>query len=255
MGMGLGFHVPAFWSAALHAPRVNSSPWRDFRACRRPGHPAAPENESAVASVLSRVIGLKLSWITRCGWGAEGAGLDGLEPGMTGTRGKENAMANLIAIGYPDETTAEAAADEARQLAKDLIIEPDAIAVIVRDASGDYHVHTHHHLVGRGASWGMWWGLLFGVLFFIPVFGMAIGAGLGALMGKVTKSGIDKQFQDEVRGMLKPGTSALFLMVEKVTPDKAVEAMSKYGGTVLKTSLSKEGEKELQDALHGEGAA
>jgi uncharacterized membrane protein len=130
-------------------------------------------------------------------------------------------MADLIAIGYPDETTAEAAADEARQLAKDLIIEPDAIAVIVRDAKGDYHVHTHHHMVGRGASWGMWWGLLFGVLFFIPVFGMAIGAGLGALMGKVTKSGIDAQFQDQVRGMLQPGTSALFLMVEKVTPDKA----------------------------------
>ena len=102
-------------------------------------------------------------------------------------------MADLIAIGYPDEATAEAAADEARQLAKDLIIEPDAIAVIVRDADGGYHVHTQHHMVGRGATWGMWWGLLFGVLFFIPVFGMAIGAGLGALMGKVTKSGIDKR--------------------------------------------------------------
>ena len=93
-------------------------------------------------------------------------------------------MADLIAIGYPDEATAEAAADEARQLAKDLIIEPDAIAVIVRDADGGYHVHTQHHMVGRGATWGMWWGLLFGVLFFIPVFGMAIGAGLGALDGQ-----------------------------------------------------------------------
>ena len=160
-------------------------------------------------------------------------------------------MADLIAIGYPDETTAEAAADEARQLAKDLIIEPDAIAVIVRDAEGDYHVHTRHHMVGTGATWGMFWGLLFGLLFFIPVFGMAIGAGLGALMGKVSKTGIDKEFQDQVRGMLQPGTSALFLLLEKVTPDKAIEAMSKYGGTVLKTSLSKEGEKELQDALHG----
>jgi uncharacterized membrane protein len=27
--------------------------------------------------------------------------------------------------------------------------------------------------------------------------------------------------------------------------------MSKYGGTVLKTSLSKDGEAELQEALHG----
>jgi uncharacterized membrane protein len=164
-------------------------------------------------------------------------------------------MADLIAIGYPDETTADAAADEARALARDLIIEPDAIASIVRDKDGRYHVHTSHHAVGGGATWGMFWGLLFGLLFFIPVFGMAVGAGLGALMGKVTKTGIDRQFEDQVRGMLQPGTSALFVMVEKVTPDKAVEAMSKYGGTVLKTSLSKEGEQELQEALHGGSAA
>ena len=160
-------------------------------------------------------------------------------------------MADLIAIGYPDEATAEAAAEEARRLARDLIIEPDAIAVISRDEEGKFHVHTSHHPVGTGATWGMFWGLLFGMLFFVPFFGLAIGAGFGALMGKITKSGIDKAFQDQVRDMLKPGTSALFLMVEKVTPDKAVEAMSKYGGTVLKTSLSKEGEQELQEALHG----
>jgi uncharacterized membrane protein len=70
-------------------------------------------------------------------------------------------------------------------------------------------------------------------------------------MGKFAKTSIDRQFQDQVRDMVQPATSALFLMLEKVTPDKAVEAMSKYGGTVLKTSLSKDDEKELQDALHG----
>ena len=164
-------------------------------------------------------------------------------------------MADLIAIGYPDEATAEAAAEEARRLAKDLIIQPDAIAVIVRDKDGQYHVHTSHHLVGGGATWGLFWGFLFGLLFFIPVFGLAIGAGMGALMGHFAKASIDKQFQEQVRGMLKPGTSALFLMLEKVTTDKAVEAMSKYGGTVLKTSLSKETEQQLQEALHGDQAA
>jgi uncharacterized membrane protein len=51
--------------------------------------------------------------------------------------------------------------------------------------------------------------------------------------------------------MLKPGTSALFMVVEKVTPDKAVAALSQYGGTVLKTSLSEEQTQKLQDALHG----
>ena len=74
-----------------------------------------------------------------------------------------------------------------------------------------YHVTTNHHAVAGGATWGMFWGLLFGLLFFIPVFGMAIGAGMGALMGKIAKTGIDKQFQEQVRDMLQPGTSALFL--------------------------------------------
>jgi len=161
-------------------------------------------------------------------------------------------MATLVAIGYPDETTATAAAAEAQRLAADLIIEPDAIAVISRDESGKLHVTTNHHAVGTGATWGMFWGLLFGMLFFVPFFGMAVGAGLGALMGKVTKTGIDKGFQDQVRDMLKPGTSALFLVIEKATPDKAVEALRPYGGTVLKSSLSKEAEAELQAALHSQ---
>ena len=93
------------------------------------------------------------------------------------------------------------------------------------------------------------------MLFFVPIFGLALGAGFGALMGKLEKSGIDRQFQEQVRDLLKPGTSALFLILEKVTPDKAVEALSKYGGTVLKSSLSKETEEELQDALQGRVAA
>src|SRR4051812_22393439 len=83
-------------------------------------------------------------------------------------------MSTLIAIGYPDEATATAAADEAERLASNLIIEPDAIAVIRRDREGKFHVTTNHHAVGGGATWGMFWGFLFGLLFFIPVFGMAI---------------------------------------------------------------------------------
>jgi uncharacterized membrane protein len=160
-------------------------------------------------------------------------------------------MADLIAIGYPDETTGALAAEEVRRLSSELIIEPDAVAVIVRDKEGKFHVHTSHHPVGGGATWGMFWGMLFGLLFFVPVFGMAVGAGLGAIFGKIEKSGIDKEFQQQVRDLLQPGTSALFVVVEKVTPDKAVEALSQYGGTVLKSSLSKDAEAELQEALHG----
>jgi uncharacterized membrane protein len=55
--------------------------------------------------------------------------------------------------------------------------------------------------------------------------------------------------------LVQPGTSALFLIVEEVTPDKAVEAMSRFGGTVLKSSMTKAKEAELQTALHGQQPA
>jgi uncharacterized membrane protein len=164
-------------------------------------------------------------------------------------------MATLVAIGYPDESTAAAAGEEANRLARDLILQPDAIAVIRRDAQGRFHTTTSHHPVAGGTTWGMFWGLLFGLLFFIPFLGMAVGAGLGALMGKVEKGAIDKAFVAQVRELVQPGTSALFLIVEHATTDKAVAALSQFGGTVLKSSLSEEAEKELQEALHGADAA
>lgn len=160
-------------------------------------------------------------------------------------------MPELVAIGYSDETSALAAEKDAQHLADELIIQPDAIAAVVRHADGKYQVTTNHHAVGSGATWGMFWAFFFGLLFFVPVLGMPIGAGLGALFGKLEQAGIDKEFQSRVRDLLSPGTSALFLVLEDGTAETPVRALSRYGGTVLKTSLSKEVEGKLQCALHG----
>ena len=162
-------------------------------------------------------------------------------------------MPDLIAIGYDDTTTAVQAMEEAERLAADLIIQPDALAAIVRNDEGKYRTITNQHVVGGGATWGMFWGLLFGILFFVPVFGMVLGAAFGALGGKLAKGTIDKQFQEQVRDQVKPGTSALFMILEQMTADKALAALSQYGGTVIKTSLSAEQEAEIQAALHGDG--
>src|SRR5918997_1285690 len=139
-------------------------------------------------------------------------------------------MATLVAIGYPDETTALSAMDEAERLQHELVIQADAVAAIIRNQEGKIRVVTNHHAVGAGATWGMFWGMLFGMLFFVPFLGMAVGAGMGALMGKMTKGAINKEFQDQVRELLQPGTSALFLVVEHVTADKAIEGLAQFGG-------------------------
>jgi Protein of unknown function (DUF1269) len=91
-------------------------------------------------------------------------------------------MADLIAIGYPDETTARSAMDEAERLQHELVIQTDAVAAIVRTKEGKIRTFTNHQAVGDGEVRGVFWGLLFGRLFFVPVLGMAVGAGPGALM-------------------------------------------------------------------------
>ena len=122
---------------------------------------------------------------------------------------------------------------------------------------GKYHVHTTHGgaSAGAGAMWGGFWGFLFGLLFFIPFFGAAMGAGMGALFGHFGEKGIDKTFQQQVRDHLQPGTSALFMVIEHATPDRAIAALQQYGGTVIKTSLSDEDTKKLQEALQPPQAA
>jgi uncharacterized membrane protein len=160
-------------------------------------------------------------------------------------------MATLVAIGYPDEATAERARETVQRLESELVIQADQVAAISRDSEGKYHVHTTHGGAssGAGAVWGGFWGMLFGLLFFIPFAGLALGAGMGALMGHFGEKAIDKQFQQQVRDHLQPGTSALFMVIEQATPDKAIAALQEYGGTVIKTSLSDEDTEKLQDAL------
>jgi uncharacterized membrane protein len=160
-------------------------------------------------------------------------------------------MATLLAIAYPDQDTAENARATVWQLEEELTIEADEIAVISRDPDGRYQVHTSHSGVSTagGAIWGGFWGLLFGMLFLVPFAGWAAGAGLGALLGHFRDKGIDESFQNQVRDHMQPGTSVLFMVIEHAAPDKAISALQRYGGTVMKTSLSDEDAKRLQDAL------
>jgi uncharacterized membrane protein len=177
------------------------------------------------------------------------------EPRRVGSivRKEMRRMATLLAIAYPDQGTAEQAMGTVQELQSELIIQAEQVAAISRDLEGKYHVHTNHGSgAGVGAWWGGFWGFLFGLLFFIPFAGLALGAGMGALFGHFGDKGIDKAFQQQVRDYVKPGTSALFLVIEQATPDKAIAAMQQYGGTVIRTSLSDEDTKRLQDALQPE---
>ena len=56
-------------------------------------------------------------------------------------------------------------------------------------------------------------------------------------------------FIQELGNTIAPRTSAIFSLVRKSTPDKVLEDLSKFEGKVLQTSLTREDEAKLQEAL------
>jgi len=166
-------------------------------------------------------------------------------------------VADLVCVAFDDPTTADRALTELTALQKEYVIELKDACVVVRAPGGEVHLHQAMPLVRTGAmaggTSGALWGTLIGLLFLNPLAGMAIGAAAGAasgaLAGKLTDFGIPDDFIKELGRTIKPNSSALFLLVHKVTADKVLPRLTEFKGRVLKTSLSDEREKRLREAL------
>jgi len=63
---------------------------------------------------------------------------------------------------------------------------------------------------------------------------------------------IEDDFKQRVQDVVQPGKSAILVIVRKATPDKVEEALRPYGGTVLRSSLTRDSEQQLMKALHGD---
>lgn len=114
-----------------------------------------------------------------------------------------------------------------------------------------------HHAVAWGTLSGLFWGTLIGLLFLFPLaplVGAATGIA-GAALGAAANLGIKDDFGRRVQDLVQPGTSAILVVVRKATPDKFLEALRPYGGTVLQTSLTHDAEQQLMRALHGSDPA
>ncbi|CAC5342517.1 MULTISPECIES: DUF1269 domain-containing protein [Planktothrix] len=164
-------------------------------------------------------------------------------------------MSDLIAIAYDDEYKAEEVRLTLIKLQKEHLIELEDAAVIVKNAEGKIKLKQAVDLTTAGAVSGGFWGLLIGTLFLSPLLGAAVGAAAGAASGALSDIGVDDKFMKSLGETLQPKTSALFVLVRKVTPDKVLEEIAPYGGTVLRTSLTKDEEAQLQEVLSTRGVS
>lgn len=162
-------------------------------------------------------------------------------------------MSDLIAIAYDDLFKAEEVRLTLAKLQREHLIELEDAAVVIKDKEGKVKLKQAVNLTAAGSLSGGFWGLLIGTLFLVPLFGAAVGAATGAVGGALSDIGVDDEFMRELGETLTPETSALFILVKKVTPDKVLDEVSKYGGKIIRTSLSKDDEEQLQAVLDSHG--
>jgi len=164
---------------------------------------------------------------------------------------KESVMSNLVVIGFDDESTAFAMRAELAKMQKEYLIDMEDVVVVTKDEKDKVKLHQAVNLTASGAVGGTFWGMLIGMFFLNPLLGAAVGAGAGAISGKLSDIGVSDNFMKELGETLTPGTSALFVLVRKATPDKVLEGLKGFKGKVIQTSLTKDKEEELQKVLEG----
>src|SRR5215470_5882070 len=158
-------------------------------------------------------------------------------------------MATFVMIDYESEVKAEEVRLALLKLQKEYLIDLVDAVVVVRDEKGKVRLRQLYNLTAVGAASGGFWGALMGLIFLNPLFGFAIGAAAGAVSGALRDVGIDDNFMKELGKTLKPGTAALCVLIRQMTPDKVVEELQKFGGTLIKTNLCNENEGKLRAAL------
>src|SRR5499433_2211369 len=158
-------------------------------------------------------------------------------------------MSTLVAIEYDDLFKAEEVRLSLMKLQKEYLIDLEDAVVAVKDQKGKVRLHQAVNLTSAGAMSGGFWGALIGLIFLNPLLGMALGATAGAVSGALSDVGIDDKFMKTLADGLPPGSSALFVLVRRSTPERVLEEVKGMGGKILRTSLSHEDEAKLQAAL------
>jgi uncharacterized membrane protein len=158
--------------------------------------------------------------------------------------------AHLWAVGFDNINRAEQVRAEIVNLAeaRSLILLDTAVAVRYADGiitlNGEPFVSLHysdHHSFGYFLA-----GLILGAP---PLTSQAAAALTRAAGGTATDAGISDHFVEEVQELIKPGTSALFVLDQVGEMQEILEGIRGLGGAILKTNVDLERARLIQSTL------
>jgi uncharacterized membrane protein len=159
---------------------------------------------------------------------------------------------HLWAIGYDDMGRADQVRREIEFLGwnKDYLALDD-VAVVVRHPDGSFTLDREKFPPATNVLGCSVVGLLAGLVVGAPITGATIGAMVGGTgsVAVLASAGIGDDFIKEVEQLMKPGTSALFVLDDEGDMEVILGAIRGLGGTVLKTNVDMERARLIQSTL------
>jgi uncharacterized membrane protein len=166
--------------------------------------------------------------------------------------------AHLWAIGYDNMERADQVRDEITRLGWDkhylLLLD---VAVVVRHFDGSFTFDHKPFPTAANILACTSAGFLAGLVLAAPLTGATVGALVGAAGSAAAAAsvGISEDFVREVEGLLKPGTSALFVLDGEGDMEMILNAIRGLGGMVLRTNVDLARAKLIQATLADAAAA
>lgn len=169
-----------------------------------------------------------------------------------------SAKSHLWAIGFDTVERAEQVRKEIADLgwgagkAGKYLLLLDAV-LVVRNSDGSFTINREPFPAVANVVGCTLLGFLAGLVLATPVTGATVGAvlsGAGTAV-KALSVGIQDEFIRDVEAMMKPGTSALFVLDDEGDLDEILDRIKGLGGTVLKTNVDSERAKLIQATLAG----
>jgi uncharacterized membrane protein len=170
----------------------------------------------------------------------------------TGTRDQpKGPIGHLWAIGYDDMARADQVREVITGLGWDrpyLILED--IAAVVRHPDGTFALGREPVRAVAQVTGLTIVGFLAGLVTATPIAGAAIGAVLGGVNAAVAAAvRIDAGFIRDAERLMKPGTSALFVLDDGGDMDVILHHIRGLGGTILKTNVDPARARLIQSTL------
>jgi uncharacterized membrane protein len=162
------------------------------------------------------------------------------------------ARGHLWAVGFDDTGRAEQVREEVLRVGECHCLILLDTAVAVRYLDGSVTLNGEPFVAAPNLSGHTFASFLAALALGAPPLTGAAAGALARCTGCAAEVGIDEEFVREVEAMMKPGTSALFVLDRERDLDAILKGIRGLGGTVLKANVDLKRAQLIQSTLAAE---